>query len=92
MLCCQIEEQILESLVWRRESPVWHEINALKADDKTLPTYEEVKLPDEEGVGQALLSPSGRGMHTAVRRLLGQDKVQIKSKSLTINMWGSIIN
>jgi hypothetical protein len=67
-------------MVWQKDSPLWGEIESLK---RPLPTYEEVKLPEEEGgVAQAIMSPSGRNMHSAVRRLLGQDKVQIRSKPL----------
>ncbi|XP_059476247.1 retinoblastoma-like protein 1 isoform X2 [Neocloeon triangulifer] len=62
-----IEEQILESFVWNRSSPLWKAIDALKGSP--LPTYEEVKLPDDDGI-QALLSPAGSNLGSPIRNLI----------------------
>ncbi|XP_070985269.1 retinoblastoma-like protein 2 isoform X2 [Oncorhynchus clarkii lewisi] len=39
-----IEEQILESLAWRRDSPLWDQIRAAKGQGQ-LPAYHQVMLP-----------------------------------------------
>ncbi|XP_031670594.1 retinoblastoma-like protein 2 isoform X5 [Oncorhynchus kisutch] len=39
-----IEEQVLESLAWRRDSPLWDQIRAAKGQGQ-LPAYHQVMLP-----------------------------------------------
>uniref|UniRef100_A0A4W5JP71 Retinoblastoma-like 2 (p130) n=1 Tax=Hucho hucho TaxID=62062 RepID=A0A4W5JP71_9TELE len=40
----RIEEQVLESLAWRRDSPLWDQIRAAKGQGQ-LPAYHQVMLP-----------------------------------------------
>ena len=42
-----MEEQILESMAWRYESPLWE---YLKSSDKSVPSCEQVSLPSQLGV------------------------------------------
>ncbi|XP_065342954.1 retinoblastoma-like protein 1 isoform X1 [Cloeon dipterum] len=62
-----IEEQILESLVWKRSSPLWNEIN--KFIGVPLPTYEDVRLPDDDGI-QTLLNPNTAHLGSPMRNLI----------------------
>ena len=43
-----MEEQILESMAWRYESPLWE---YLKNSEKPVPSCEEVSLPSQLGLG-----------------------------------------
>lgn len=40
----QIEEQILESLAWKGDSPLW---DAIEATDMPIPSCEDVSLPGQ---------------------------------------------
>ena len=50
-----MEEQILESMAWRYESPLWE---YLKNSDKPVPSCEEVSLPSQLGLGLPVAAQS----------------------------------
>ncbi|XP_070574365.1 retinoblastoma-like protein 1 [Ptychodera flava] len=76
-----IEEQILESLAWRQESPLW---DAVKDSGQGVPTCEEVTLPHQTDNGQNPSQPSQNAqqvmgsplMHPRVKRLATADALR----------------
>lgn len=70
-----IEEQILESLAWKSESPLW---NAIAALNTNVPSCEEVSLPSQHKpvnntAPQIMSSPLA---HPALRRVTGERSIR----------------
>eukprot|EP00058_Branchiostoma_floridae_P026889 XP_002612380.1 hypothetical protein BRAFLDRAFT_218889 [Branchiostoma floridae] len=73
-----IEEQILESLAWKSESPLWE---AMKMNENAVPSCEEVTLPSQLENGHsntAVRMGQSPPVHPQVRRIARDTGVMLK--------------
>ncbi|CAH1277584.1 RBL1 [Branchiostoma lanceolatum] len=73
-----IEEQILESLAWKSESPLWE---AMKLNENAVPSCEEVTLPSQLENGHsntAVRMGQSPPVHPQVRRIARDTGVMLK--------------